>query len=116
DHHGSAYKAIECYQQRIVENGGPRFTVGISPSIHSFSRVRDALAWATAALELAFFQGRGQCYQGRIPAVDDGKLTDKHDELQQERKKLREKFSRSFASSDRELCMKILELYVLQWK
>lgn len=115
DHNDSANHEIRSYHQQIARNGGPSFTVGISPSIHSFNRVIDALEWAAQALESSFFQGRGQCYLGSIPSQNDSELLVKRDELQQEQKILRESFSRSFASSDRELCMEIFELYVLQW-
>lgn len=116
DHNGSGSNDIRSYHQQLSINGGPNFTVGISPSIHSFKSVRDALEWAVLAIESSFFQGKGKCYLGAISAHNDDELMNIQEDLQRQQKILREKFSRSFASSDRELCMEIFELYVLQWK
>ncbi|MEX2104112.1 MAG: response regulator, partial [Bacilli bacterium] len=116
DHNGSGENHIRSYHQQLAMNGGSSFTVGISHSIHSFRSVRDALEWAAVALESSFFHGKGKCYLGGIPTHKGDELSDKHEQLQQEKKILREKFSRSFASSDMELCTEILELHVLRWK
>lgn len=116
DHNGSVNNAIGSYHQQLAIHGGPNFTVGISPSIHSIISVRDALEWAVLAIESSFFQGKGKCYLGAISAHNDDELMNIQEDLQRQHRILREKFSRSFASSDRELCMEIFELYVLQWK
>ncbi len=115
DRNGSASSEIQTYHQQIIGSGGPSFSLGISPTIHSFGSVRDALNWAHLALESSFFHGKGRCYLGRIPAQHDTESIDKRDELQQAQRVLRDQFSRSFASTNREQCMEIFEEYVLQW-
>jgi two-component system response regulator YesN len=115
DHNGAANHRIKSYHQQIATNEGYSFTVGISPTIHSYKSMRDALSWASSALESSFFHGKGQCYMGYIPVRPQDKLSDKEEKLQQEKRMLRDKFSRSFASTDREQCMEIVELYVGQW-
>jgi two-component system response regulator YesN len=115
DHHGSAMTDIRSYHHRMVMEGERRFTVGISPAFHSFKSVRDAREWAVLALDSSFFHGKGKCYLGKIPAHIHDELTDIQEELQLQKKGLREKFSRSFASSDKDLCMDIFEQYVLLW-
>jgi two-component system response regulator YesN len=115
DHNGEANHRIKSYHHQLAMNEGSSFTVGISPTIHSYKRMRDALSWASFALESSFFHGRGQCYMGCIPARLQDRLNDKEEKLQQEKKILRDKLAKSFASSDRDQCMETVELYVGQW-
>lgn len=113
DHNGSALSDITRYHRKLAEEGNvERFTVGVSPVVHRLQSATDAYGWARRALDNAFFEGRGRCYLGGIPAGDERRRQEhgqcqEHEqgqcqehELDASFERLRERFSRAHAFSD----------------
>jgi two-component system response regulator YesN len=107
DHNGSALSDITRYHRQLAGEGsaGP-FTVGVSPVVHRLQSASDAYGWARKALDNAFFEGRGRCYLGGIPAGDERKRQEHEQGQWQEHEhdsgfeRLRERFSKAYAFSD----------------
>ncbi|HZG55014.1 helix-turn-helix domain-containing protein [Paenibacillus sp.] len=112
DRGGGAWDDLRAFRQRLEDEEGLRFTVGVSPPFRRFpASLREAYGLASAALEQAFFRGRGACYLGGIPAAATGV-----DAASAERaERLREQFSKAFASADRDRCEAIFETHAALW-
>lgn len=119
DHNGSALPDITRYHRQLMEDGSAgRFTVGVSPVVNRLQSAADAYGWARKALDNAFFEGRGRCYLGGIPAGDERKRHEHEQgqELDAGFERLRERFSKAYAFSDRPGSEAALSELVTIWK
>lgn len=105
---GMAPQQIKQFQQRLLEDLGLCFTVGMSPSVHELSYLSEAYEWACLAAERSFFEGKGLCYLGEIVSpheVDDVEFFEP----------LRERFSKAYATADQEECEASLQDIFDHW-
>lgn len=121
DHNGSALSDIARYHRQLAEQGSAeRFTVGVSPVVHRLQSATEAYGWARKALDNAFFDGRGRCYLGEIPAGDERKRQEQAQwqerELDAGFERLREKFSKAYAFSDQPGSEAALAEMIAIWK
>ncbi|CAI6042687.1 helix-turn-helix domain-containing protein [Cohnella sp. JJ-181] len=89
------------------------FTAGTGPPFHRLDRVRDAYGWARNALEDAFFQGAGHCYEGTLtgkPGADAAA-----GEARDRTAALRETLSRRLADADDAACERTLQQLFDLW-
>lgn len=108
DQLGMASQQIKQVQQRLLDDLGLCFTVGMSPSVHELSYLSDAYGWACQAAERSFFEGKGLCYIGEIARqqVDDDEFFEP----------LRERFSKAYAAADQEGCEASLQQIFDHWQ
>lgn len=110
---GGAFAELESFHRRLqVEGYG--FTVGVSPSFHRLDTVREAMKWAETALEASFFHGIHRCYAGKLPAAAAHLPSD--DSLLMRVEELRERFSKSLASGEKESCVELFGQYAQIWR
>ncbi len=115
DKNGSGTSAIETYHRRLLSEGIPLFTVGLSPSFHHVQGLPDAYRWAQKALEKSFFHGKGKCYSGKIMTVEP-KGPSSIDLSERERWiALRERFSQMLAISNQDESGNIVEQCLAEW-
>jgi Response regulator containing CheY-like receiver domain and AraC-type DNA-binding domain len=113
DRAGTSHAALERLRERLQTELGQPFFAGIAPPVHSSSAVPEAYRWAKEALELAFFEGALRCYHARV-----GGLSGAPDDAEQAERAwsgLRDRFSRAFASADREEGRRALEQIFRLW-
>lgn len=96
-------------------------TAGISRPFHLLAAesLRRAYSEAEYGLDMAFFQGRGQCYLMPVSASASRGGTGDCDGLATAGDGLgglHEQFSRAYALADREGCLELLAQYERQWK
>jgi len=115
DRAGNAWAEVERLHGRLRAELGLSFFAGISPPVHSPKSVPDAYRWAREALESAFFEGIGRCYHARIGG---GPVRAPEEERREEQAwlRLRDRFSRAFASADREESRRALEELFQLWR
>jgi two-component system response regulator YesN len=116
DRYGRGLSDITNLHRQLL-NDGERYTVGISPIFHELTMVRDAYEWALSALDNAFFEDQGRCYEGSIPAPARS-LMKKEQEEEANRKlaEMRESFSQALASFDHQRCIAVLEEIASIWR
>lgn len=115
DNRGSGSSAIETYHRRLLSEGAPGFTVGISPSFHHVQGLPNAYRWAQKALEKSFFDAKGKCYTGKIILVDTKGPSSLEGSEQEKWIALRERFSQMLAISNHDESGIIVEQCFSMW-
>ncbi|WP_256759927.1 response regulator [Cohnella sp. WQ 127256] len=114
DNKGSGSTAMVTYQRRLLLEGAS-FTVGLSPPFHQIQELTNAYQWAILALEKSFFDGKGNCYIGKIP-VKEIKTSGLHDLIEQQSwMDLRERFSQCLAVANHGESREALEKIISIW-
>ncbi|MFC5401304.1 response regulator transcription factor [Cohnella soli] len=107
DRGGSGLSGIESLRMRL-QGDGRIFTIGVSPPVRELRSVREAYVWAHAALERAFFEGIGRCYEGSIPPPP-AVVRQKEEEIAHAAADWKGRLSAAFASFDKDQCAAALE-------
>ena len=119
DRAGTAQAELNRLHHKLQAELGQPFFAGIAPPVHSPNAVPEAYRWAKEALELAFFEGARRCYHARVGGLAGELAARTPEEAKQAERTwsgLRDRFSRSIASADREESRKTLEQIFQLWQ
>jgi len=102
DRAGSSLADLERLHRRLKAELGQSFFAGIAPPVHSPNAVPEAYRRAKEALETGFFEGARRCYCPATSGPPSVRPSEAAGQAERAWSGLRDRFSRAFASADRE--------------